>query len=413
MGVMILNKRTVLPTLILALGVGGFVALKATRPKQPATQVEERAWRVEVQEALPRALAPTLTLYGQVETPDLLKAAAPGEAVVQEVLVKEGDQVAAGQRLLALDPRDFVPGVDEARAELDELNAQIASEHQRHRSDLRSLGQEQRILELAQAAVARAERLKKDDLGSSSALDEARQAAEGQALKVTAREYSIADHSARLERLEALLARAQARLKEAELGLERSQVIAPFDGIVAAVDVAAGDRVRAADVMLRLYAVDSLEVRARVPAPYQDELRRTLMAGEAIRGSAGSGGEQVRLRLDRFSGEADPSGIDALFHVEQGREWLRVGEMLEFHIRRSSRAGVFPVPYQAFYGYDRIYLMVDGRMRGLAVEVLGTYLDEGGAEQLLVRSDAVHAGDKVVVTHLPNAVTGLRVEAVP
>jgi hypothetical protein len=57
--------------------------------------------------------------------------------------------------------------------------------------------------------------------------------------------------------------------------------------------------------------------------------------------------------------------------------------------------------------------MEDGRMRGLAVEVLGTYLDEGGAEQLLVRSDAVQAGDKVVVTHLPNAVTGLRIEAVP
>lgn len=404
------NKRTILPTLILALGVGAFVALKVTRPTQPAAQLEERAWRVQVQEALPRVLAPTLTLYGQLETPELLKAAAPGEAVVQEVLVKEGDRITRGQRLLALDPRDFVPAVQEAQAQVDELEAQIASEHQRHRSDRLSLAQERRILELAQAAVARAERLKKQNLGSASALDEARQAAQTQALKVTAREYSIADHGARLDRLEALLARAQARLEESRLALERSEVIAPFDGIVARVEVAAGDRVRGADVMLSLYALDSLELRARIPAPYQDELRRTLVAGGAIRGSAG---EAVRLRLDRFSGQADPSGIDALFHIEQGREWLRVGEMLAFHIQRPPRAGVFPVPYQAFYGSDRIYLMEDGRMRGLNVEVLGTYLDEGGAEQLLVRSDAVQAGDQVVITHLPNAVTGLRVEAVP
>jgi multidrug efflux pump subunit AcrA (membrane-fusion protein) len=406
---MTLNKRTILPPLILALGVGGFVALKVTRPKQPAVQVEERAWRVQVQEALPRVLAPTLTLYGQVETPELLKAAAPGEAVVQEVLVKEGDKVSAGQRLLTLDPRDFVPAVEEARAQADELKAQIASEHQRHRLDLRSLGQERHIFELAQAAVARAERLKKQNLGSGSALDEAHQAAEIQALKVTAREYSIADHSARLNRLQALLARARARLEEARLALERSQVIAPFDGIVAHVEVATGDRVRAADVMLSLYAVDSLELRARIPAPYQDELRRTLMAGQAIRGSAG---EAVRLRLDRFSGQADPSGIDALFRIEQGREWLRVGEMLAFHIQRPPRAGAFPVPYQAFYGHDRIYLMQDGRMRGLNVEVLGTYLGEDAEEQLLVRSDAVQVGDQIVVTHLPNAVTGLRIEAV-
>ncbi len=402
------NKRTILPTLILALGVAGFVALKVTRPIQPAAQVQERAWRVQVREALPRVLAPSLTLYGQVETPDILKAAAPGEAVVQEVLVKEGDRVRAGQRLLVLDPRDFLPAVRQAQAQVDELKAQIASEHQRHRADLLSLTRERRILELAQAAVDRAERLKKQNLGSGSALDEARQAAQIQALKVTAREYDIADHGARLERLEALAARAQARLEEARLALERSQVSAPFDGIVARVQVAAGDRVRAADVMLSLYAVDSLELRARIPAPYQDELRRALAAGQAIRGSAG---EAVRLRLDRFSGEADPSGIDALFRIEQGREWLRVGEMLAFQIQRPPRAGVFPVPYQALYGSDRIYLMAAGRMRGLQVEVLGTYQGEG-EEQLLVRSDAVQAGDKVVVTHLPNAVTGLRVEAV-
>ena len=41
-----------------------------------------------------------------------------------------------------------------------------------------------------------------------------------------------------------------------------------------------------------------------------------------------------------------------------------------------------------------------------------TVLDENGEERLLVASSEIRAGDRVITTHLPNAVTGLRAEAV-
>ena len=37
-------------------------------------------------------------------------------------------------------------------------------------------------------------------------------------------------------------------------------------------------------------------------------------------------------------------------------------------------------------------------------------LREDGRAQLLVRSDALREGDRVIVTHLPNAIDGLRVK---
>jgi hypothetical protein len=46
------------------------------------------------------------------------------------------------------------------------------------------------------------------------------------------------------------------------------------------------------------------------------------------------------------------------------------------------------------------------------VEVLGGVSNGRGGEELLVRSPGLAEGDRIVVTPLPNAVDGLRVEVV-
>lgn len=410
-GLVTLTKKVILPILFLSAGILVFVALKITRAQQPPAEIKERIWRVDVQQVTPATLSPVLTLYGKVESPSVLKAAAPGEAIVEQVLVKEGDSVSEGQLLLKLDDRDFLPRLDQARAEVQQLEAEIASESKRHQSDLEALDQERRIRELARASVSRAERLQKKNMGSDSALDEARQGAARQALVVISREYSVRDHANRQRQLQARLLRAQASLKEIELELERSRMLAPFDGIVARVAVAPGDRVRKADVMLEMYAPQSLEVRARIPAPYRDELQQSLRTGEPVVGQARVGGANIEMRLERLSGQADPRGIDGLFQIEEGLRWLRLGEMIHFRLRRPPRENSLAVPYQALHGGNRLYLLEDGRMRGIEVQALGSVIDDLGEERLLVASEEINGDAFVVTTHLPNAITGLRAEA--
>ena len=114
-----LNKKMFLPLLILFVGIIGFTLLKITKPQQPPLKIEQRVWRVQVMEVTPRTLTPMLTLYGQVETPDMFNAASPGEAVVSKVLVREGKQVEEGQLLISLDERDFLPTLEQARAEVE------------------------------------------------------------------------------------------------------------------------------------------------------------------------------------------------------------------------------------------------------------------------------------------------------
>jgi HlyD family secretion protein len=117
------------------------------------------------------------------------------------------------------------------------------------------------------------------------------------------------------------------------------------------------------------------------------------------------------LVLARLAGEAGSTGVDGIFSVRAGGDWLRIGQVLRFSLRRPLREGVFPVPYQAVYGGDRVYVMEAGVLRGHPVEPVGEYAAADG-ERLLVKAPSVTAGDQLVLTHLPNAVEGLKIEAV-
>ena len=274
--------KLILPLLILALAIGVFAYLRATRPQKPVAVSEERVWRVEVEPARLRHLAPQLVLYGQVENPDLLKVMAAGAGRVAEVAVRDGQRVASGELLVRLDDRDFLPALQQAEAAVAELEALVQSELLRHTRDLTALEQELKLLDLARAGVERAERLKTQRAGSDADLDVAEQAVAQQRLAVNQRERDLSDHPARIAVLEARLASARAKVAEIALDLDRSVVRAPFAGLVAGVEVTTGDQVKADAQLLRLYALADLEVRARIPAPYQAEIGAVLAAGEDL-----------------------------------------------------------------------------------------------------------------------------------
>lgn len=404
--------KFLLPVLILAVGFGVFQYLKQTRPERPPAELVERVWRIEAETVEPRRLSPGLELYGSVQTPDLLRAAASAQARVAGVLVREGDRVEAGQLLVELDPRDFSFRLAQARARIDELEAQVESEQTGHETDLAAFEQERKLLAIAQDGVERASQLTKQRVGSQTDLDIAEQELARQALAVSNREMSIADFPARRRALEARLASARAGLEEIALELERAPVVAPYDAIIAKVSVTAGDQVRKDDVLLTLYAIDSLEVRARIPAPFQAELSASLQAEGRLPAMATVGERTLKLSLERLAGEASASGIDGLFDVEDEEGLLRAGQMIALRLERPPRDGVVPAPFGAVYGGDRVYTLVDGRMKGVSVRSLGSWFTETGEERLLVQAPDLAAGDRLIVTHMPNAVDGLRVEAV-
>ena len=216
--------------------------LLAERSKPVA---KEKVWQVDVLAARPQTLPPTLTLFGKVETQQLVRAAAPGAGLVNEVLVKPGDRIQQGQVLVRMDRRDFSAANLQARADVADMEAQLAEHDLRYQANLKSVEEEEALLALAKKEEKRIERLKKNNLSSESALSDAREVLGRQELSLIAKQLEVDRYKTTRKQLLARLSRARARLAETELAIERSEVVAGFNGVVAEVMVAAGDQVRA------------------------------------------------------------------------------------------------------------------------------------------------------------------------
>lgn len=388
--------RRFLPLLILAIAIAGFVLLRATRPAPPAVEARERVWRVEAMTATPETIQPTLVLYGRVEAPDRVRAAAPVSGRVLELKVRDGDRVEAGAVLARLDPRDLQPRVVQAEADIER-------ERIRHRHDLDAVKQERTLLALAETKVARFEKLKNARLGAESAFDQAREEAARVQLSLTQREQAIAEHPARLAQL-------QAKLAEARRDAQRGEITAAFAARIGKVEVAAGDQVQPGQTLLSLYASETLYLRARVPAIYAEELRGALQRGERLTADAEFGGGRVTATLERIAGEADARGVEVLLRLDE-RSRVPAGAFLNAVLQRPPVETVVALPPSALHGGDRIYTVRDGRLAGVRVLRAGERRDAERL-QLLVRADTLPAGSTVMVTHLPHAIDGLAVELV-
>lgn len=180
-----LPKKILLPVVVLLTGVTGAGLLIATRSKTPPIKTEEQAWVVAVQPVVLETVAPTLPLYGHVETPRSAKLASALSAEVHEVKVREGEEVKAGQVLIQLDDRDSRLILDSREADVREAEAALRSAEQSHDSDVASLQHEETLLALNEKALTRARDLAERKLVSQAAVDDAQKLVETQNLAVT------------------------------------------------------------------------------------------------------------------------------------------------------------------------------------------------------------------------------------
>ena len=199
----------VLPVLIFALAVSAFAYMKATKPDRPSPQPQEKVWLVETIAAQPQTLAPTLTLYGEVESSALLRAAASGASQVAGVFVRAGDRVYKGDKLIELDQRDFDAMRLQAEADVADTEAQLAEHELRHQANLKTLAEEKKLLQLANQEAQRVERLKTKKLSSESALNSAREMLGRQQLSMIQKQLEVDRYATTRKQLRARLARAR------------------------------------------------------------------------------------------------------------------------------------------------------------------------------------------------------------
>jgi hypothetical protein len=132
--------------------------------------------------------------------------------------------------------------------------------------------------------------------------------------------------------------------------------------------------------------------------------------GESLDASVASRSDLGRFPVVRLAGEAEATGIDIYFAIDSIDTQLRPGELLPLNLSLPAENDVYAVPHQAIYGNSRIYLVADDRLRAIDVTSVGQTRDASGNVQVLIRSDDIRDGDRISVTHLPNAMSGLKVK---
>ncbi|MCB1742151.1 MAG: biotin/lipoyl-binding protein [Gammaproteobacteria bacterium] len=412
-------KELLISLLILGVGAGGFVALKASRPRPTTVQVQERAWLVSVQTVHPRPVSPVLLLYGRVESPHLTTLRAALTADVLNVHVREGQWVSRGEILVELDQREAALGLAQREAELAELEAELENELRRYENDQRNLENERTLLELTRREVNRYRNLAARQLDTESRLETARLALEKQQMALAERELAIRSHDSRRGALQARLQRARALRDLAALDLDRTQVRAAFDGRIVDVQVSPGDRVRPGDALTSQFDASALEVRAQIPTRYLDQLRPPSGAGsngaEYMRPLAATlhvRTRRIEATLQRLSAEVAPgrAGADAFFSLPpRSAQLLELGRTVELQLELPAVQDAVTLPSEALYGSDRIYRLIDDRLDAVTVQRLGEWRTPEGEPRLVVRSDRLASEDRVLITQLPSAVDGLKV----
>ena len=192
--------------------------------------------------------------------PYAISVQALAEGVVSEVLALEGDLVSKGQVVARMIDDDARLGAARARAEVTLARAEAS------RAGAASL-----------AARARAEELR-DEVERKHSLVAAGGLSEGQfarlGLRLVAAEHEEQAALAAGLAADALIARAEAALHEAELRLSRMEVRSPADGVVLTRSVEPGTRVvmsgggpgeNSSPSLFRLYDPERLQVRVDVP----------------------------------------------------------------------------------------------------------------------------------------------------
>ncbi|HDZ08794.1 efflux RND transporter periplasmic adaptor subunit [Pseudohongiella sp.] len=383
----------------------------ATGPKAEPVERAEREWPVSYREVTPVAMAPTIQVYGKLETDQSATLRAGVTATVAQVFRREGDWVNAGDPLLRLDDAEVLLAEKSARAALARAEAALRSVNNEHQL-ARDLGQHHEAqAQLAREKLQRFESLHAKSMIADAQLDDVRHEANERAMVLAQHQSRLLDFPNQEQQAAAAVAEAAARLGQAELDKQHTDVRVPFSGRVMALDVSAGDRISVGSALLSVADYAGLQVRAPVPMEVAQRLRRSLDTGTPVVAAATVAGERLGFGLSGLAGEVKTghSGIDAFFQVAPDSV-MALGTVVNLVIALPEVPNVIALPIHAVYDNNRVYKITDNRLQAVEIERVGEHMDAAGDYRVLVRSAELESGDHLMVSQLPTAMTGLLVK---
>ena len=370
--------RIILPVLFIAMAFGGFSALKKFNRKKPPKPPEKSIQAVETLELQPETLEIPIYSQGTVEavTSGNLNMQVTGRIIYTGKAFRLGGRFKKGEVLIKVDPTDY----QAAKAHADAMLARAKLAH---------------LEEKVRSAQARQEwetTNGKDNNKEPSPL----------VLRLP-----------QLQLAEAELFSAEKAAELAEANLQRTELLAPYDGVLTEKLADLGQVVSGGPgvPVARAYSTDSLEVMLPVSSREIDFVDFPSQPAATITANIGGKVWSWNARIDRNTGQVNRG--TRLHHLvavietsggEPNKPNLQPGQFVNATIVGKKLDGIFRVPRQAFVSEKELYLVTPVNTL-LRREVNITYR----LPDALLVDEGLTAGDTLNLTRLQFMNDGLEV----
>ena len=374
---------------ILLAFAAAIILLLLTAPDKDPELQQVVAPGVRVAVARLHDLVPVETISGRLEP--ARKAALHFElsGQVHARLVEPGQAAEQGEVLLSLEPGDYEDALSEAEAQL----AQESRDIQRDR-ELLKLSKQNYALQ--KNDVDRLQQLGADSLVSASRLDAAR-------IKLIQLESDVARLRSSVGSAESRLALRQAASNRAVRNLERTQLSAPFPGIVNAVSVQVGDYITPNQTVVDLIDTVSLDLYVEV----RGDVAQALTQGQSV--DVDVNGLRLTGKVIALQADPDPVTFTHALRVRLAGDRVRSGQVAQAHLQLQPLDGVIAVPVTAvLFDEGKTYVF---RLNGDTLEMVEVVPGKRVGE-LQVVQQGINANDRIVTRDVSSLSHGQFVRAI-
>jgi RND family efflux transporter MFP subunit len=365
-----LTSRTGIKILVVVVGVGagGIFAERhlAASPSQVNSRKADNPPRVEVVRPRRFTVAQRLQTNATLEAFEEADLFAKVSGYLSEVRVDIGDHVKAGQVLAVVD-------VPEMKQELAEAKAQLESKRSALESALRQQDRNKADLALQNALAKDREQLGEGrGFISDRTLDQVHANAE-----IARADLGVAEANRALAANQVDV--AAATVEKIKTLLAYTEIVAPFDGVVARRQVNRGDLVQAATAtrttpsagsLFTMQRIDTIRVFCDVP---ENDVPHLHVGDLAMVKPSGFKGQKFVGKVTRFSLRLDPETRNMRTEIELPNltERLYPGMYAEVSLEMNRRPNALTVPTAAVGSDDNgsfVYTISDNRIARLSVE---------------------------------------------
>jgi len=211
-----------------------------------------------------RAVVVSAEVAGRVTRNQLLQEGVRVHAAEVEILPNGQSLQSPGDVVVEIDPQTYRERLQQARARIEEDEAELKRLQLDHASNQRLLAQQQANLKTAQDDYDRARRLLQQGAGRQSAVNLAELEVARYKEAILQMENEIALHQVRLDQVKSRLTTHRSDLRLAEIELEKTRVAPPFTGQIDEVMVEEGQYVRTGDPLFTITNNDTVEIPVAV-----------------------------------------------------------------------------------------------------------------------------------------------------